>query len=126
MRASWDPESHIHESLGAKPLAGGKTSFARQTKRDAGASKDRAQGTHNGGIDCLISAQKYVDSLADDALAAGAIDMSAIERIVEESESFEDLQARLAEVYRGIGMDQFRHVLAEAMVRADLKGRSFT
>jgi phage gp29-like protein len=50
--------------------------------------------------------------------------MSAVELIVEEAESFENLQARLAEVYAGIGMDGFRRVLAEAMIRADLKGRS--
>ncbi|MBP7530011.1 MAG: DUF935 domain-containing protein [Syntrophorhabdaceae bacterium] len=123
------PESHIHDRFGIpKPQAGEKTLRFRQANEpDAGAVERTAhKAVVTGGIDSLISAQKYVDSLADDALAAGAIDVSAVERIVEEAESFEDLQARLAEAYRGIGMDQFRRVLAEAMVRADLKGRSFT
>jgi phage gp29-like protein len=123
------PEGHIYDRFGIpKPQAGEKTLRLRQPGGPGDDAPDVEKTAHKAdptdGIDSLITAQRYVDTLADDALSQGAIDMSAVERIVEEAESFEDLQARLAEVYAGIGMDGFRRVLAEAMVRADLKGRS--
>lgn len=71
----------------------------------------------------LIEAQGDIDGLADDALARGGVNLSVIERAVEEAESYEDLQTRLGEAYRDIDMDGFQEILAQALFMADLKGR---
>ncbi|NLT22600.1 MAG: DUF935 domain-containing protein [Syntrophorhabdus sp.] len=123
------PESHIHDRFGIpKPQAGEKTLRLRQPGGPGDDAPAVEKTAHKADvpddIDNLITAQRYIDSLADDALARGAIDLSAIEWIVEKAESFDDLQAMLAEVYTDIGMDEFRRVLAEAIIRADLKGRT--
>lgn len=122
------PESHIYDRFGIpKPQAGEKTLRLPQPGGpgdDGQVEKTAHKAPVTDGIDSLITAQEYIDSLTDDAVTSGSIDLGSLDRIVEEAESFEDLQTRLAEAYNGIGMDRFRSVLAEAMIRADLKGRT--
>ncbi|HRZ28686.1 MAG TPA: DUF935 domain-containing protein [Spirochaetota bacterium] len=124
------PENHIYERFGIpKPQSGEKTIRPRQ-EGAATNTQELEKTAHKadipGGIDALISAQEYIDGISDSALTPGAIDLTMLERIVDEAESFEDLQERLADVYSSIGMDGFRSVLAQAMVLAGLKGRSLT
>jgi len=101
----------------------------------------------------LIAAQQQIDGLVDEALRKatagsgfspcgdrdldtyGRVNVqgadpgaespfSAIERIVEAAQSYDDLQDRIAEAYSGINLAQFREILARAMFMADLKGRT--
>ncbi|NLW35959.1 MAG: DUF935 family protein, partial [Syntrophorhabdus aromaticivorans] len=122
------PEEHIYERFGIpKPEAGGKTVRAAASGGETNPplkQEANKEDLSSSGIDRLVMAQGYIDTVADSALSAGAIDLSALERIVEAAVSFEDLEERLAEAYEGIGIEQFRTILAQALVRADLTGRA--
>ncbi|GAB4485981.1 MAG: DUF935 domain-containing protein [Thermodesulfovibrionales bacterium] len=74
----------------------------------------------------LVSAQRQIDGLADSAVADGGIDLEVLYRIVEEADSYDDLKQRIAEAYRGIGMDRLNETLGRAMFIADLYGRSLS
>lgn len=74
----------------------------------------------------MMAAQGDIDSLTDQALVRGGIDITTIGRAVDEAESYDDLQTKLAEAYLGIDITAFRDILAQAMFMADLKGRTFT
>ena len=82
----------------------------------AGGSGDRLTG--------LIAAQHYIDALAGQAVIQGTPDMTTISGIVDEAASYDDLQEKLADLYRGIDMKQFEDVLSAALALADLKGRT--
>lgn len=96
---------------------------AAEQKEPTEKGKQKEFADRTDGVSALISAQGSIDDLVDSALAQGTIDLAPIVQIVEKSESYEDLQARLAEAYEGIGIDRFREILAEAIIRADLTGR---
>ena len=123
------PEDHIYERFGIpKPNSGDRTvqPAAAGNQASVPLKQEANKDLVSSDIDRFILAQGYVDTVADSALLPGAIDLSALERIVDAAQSFEDLEARLADAYDTIGIDKFRSVLAQAMVLAGLKGRSFT
>jgi phage gp29-like protein len=120
---------HIHERFGIPEPARGEQTLADLARDPAGrvakeTDRERMANKSAAGSDPVRDAQRGIDGLADDAAAEGAPDLAGIEAIVNEAASFEDLQDRLAEAYRGIGMDGFRRVLSEALIRADLTGRA--
>lgn len=89
-------------------------------------NKKKNEFAEGGTLTGLVTAQREIDSLTDQALAAGVIDSTAIGRAVDEAQSYEDLQTKLAEAYQGIDITAFRNILAQAMFMADLKGRTLS
>ncbi len=81
-------------------------------------------GEQTSGIAALIEAQRNIDALTGNAVKQGEIDLSDLERIVESATSYEDLQSRLAEAYRSIGLAEFQQTLERALFMAGLKGRA--
>jgi phage gp29-like protein len=77
-------------------------------------------------IPALIDAQKNIDSLVDNSLAESGLDLSQLYRIVDEADSYEELQQRIAELYQGMDMTKMNEVLAQAVFIADLKGRALS
>lgn len=72
----------------------------------------------------ITQAQRHIDSMADEAVRQGLPDLSVFAEIVDDVASYEELQARIAEIYGGVDMQQFRDVLAAALLVADLRGRA--
>ncbi len=119
---------HIHERFGIPEPEKGEETLA-DVRRVASGIKEEKMA--NKAVDVgeyreLIAAQRDIDGLADDAVSKGAIDLAPLARIVDEAESYEDLQRRIADVYHFLTMDTFNTVLERALFMADLKGRSLT
>lgn len=92
------------------------STLSKLNANKAGQAPDRIAG--------LVTAQHYIDSLVNIAIKQGTPDLAVIEKVLNASTSYEDVQARLADIYRDINMEQFRQVMSVAMVMADIKGRS--
>lgn len=117
------PESHIYERFGIpRPTAGEKTVAAQPE----GIQANKAVLAENATVADLIADQDEIDEMADEALEQGGIDTSVIQRAVEESDSYEDLQERLAGAYQGIDLTQFREIMAKALFLADVRGRTLS
>ncbi len=74
----------------------------------------------------LITAQKEIDSLADNALKdiQGSFSLQALYDAVDAAESYEDIQQKIAEMYDGLDMKRFNDILAQAIFIAELRGRA--
>lgn len=123
------PESHIHDRFGIpRPKAGEKTVAAQAHVQETNLllKNSAISSAETATISDLIAAQDEIDEMADEALEQGGIDTSVIQRAVEESDSYEDLQIRLAEAYQGIGTDHFREIMAKAVFLADVRGRTLS
>lgn len=77
-----------------------------------------------GGLRPLIAGQEDIDSLIKSAVDQSGLDLSPLYRIVEEADSYEDLQARIAEAYRGLDLQGMQRVMERAVFMADLEGRT--
>lgn len=99
-------------AAGTAPLSGAGEEFAEQT-----------EGKSTPAPPDLIAAQRDIDALADAARGAGGIDLSALDRVVADAQSYDDLQQRIASAYQDVSIEQFREILAKAMFLADIRGR---
>lgn len=120
----------IPEPAEGEELAGPRDDIDRSYRTDTTYQKEQLKEKESfaepSSVTNLVSAQNDIDSLADQALAASGIDLSAIEQAVEAAQSYEELQQLLAEAYRDIDMASFRDILAKALFMADLKGRTLS
>ncbi len=120
------PEEHIYERFGIpKPKEGEKTVIPAQSVIS---QQNRMMVNKNAiseSVDASIDAQKDIDRIVDEAVSQASIDISTIQNIVDESDSYEELQEKIAELYQNIDLQRFNQILTAAMVVADLKGRSF-
>lgn len=75
------------------------------------------------GAGSLVDAQNQIESLTENSLNTLALDLTPLYRIVDESESYEELQMKIAEMYEGLDMKRFNDILAQAVFIAELRGR---
>lgn len=118
-----------------KPAAGQKTVSAgqsvpgwedggRQQREKTETNKLNPLGTS--AIVTLMTAQDEIDALVDEALELGDIDLNVISQVIDDSQSYEELQQRIAEAYPALDMANFRNIMAKAIFLADIRGRTLT
>lgn len=72
----------------------------------------------------LLPDQKDVEALSDNSLKKVTLNLDPLQKIIDESTSYLDLQKRIKKAYGLIDMKEFRTLLERAMFVANLKGRS--
>lgn len=96
-----------------------------------------AAAFHNGLKQAIAQSSQFAESVGTlqqdqievDTLATGSVGLfdsmtGPLLNIVDQATSYEDLQQRIGEAYRGIDMQKFTDLLQQALVLAHLKGRS--
>lgn len=72
----------------------------------------------------ILGEQSKIDTLGDNALGKVELDLSALQKIIDNSTSFSDLQRKIKKASGAIDMKEFRKTLEQAIFIANLQGRS--